>query len=702
MTRLCFALIVVVSADNAFAEPPVWNVLDGPSKDSRLGTPRNLRDAYHPWKPTQTTVADWNKEAQRIRQQLLVACGLWPMPVKHALKPVIHGKIDRGDYTVEKVYFASHPGHYVTGNLYRPKNIKGKIPAILSPHGHWSNGRFYDAGDGNAKAQIAQGGEKFMAGGRYPLQARMVHLARLGCTVFHYDMVGYADSNAINHRSGYMDAAAGLRLQNLLGLQTFNSIRALDFVLSLPEVDSKRIGVTGASGGGTQTFMLCAIDPRPAVAFPAVMVSTGMQGGCVCENSAYMRQGINNIAIAALFAPKPMALSGADDWTIEIETKGLPELRYVYGLFGKKDYVHAKCYPQFKHNYNQVSREMMYAWFATYLDIDKKPFTERDFKPVAPADLSVFNTDHAKPADSKNPAELKAYLKETSEAAYKDLLAQTSQGTNDYRRVVGVAARIMLDSGVSKDALSKSTHKDTKIGGVLVARGKFSRKESGEEIPYIRLTPDGVADKDLSGHVVWIDGRGKKSLFDGNGKLQPAIKRLLAANKSVLSADVFRTGELTKPNLAKVNAGYQGYTFGYNRTIIANRVRDILTSIASVTPGNQPVDIVGTQGAGPWVLLARGLVKQDVRKTIADVDGFGFSQVTATSDDNYLPGALKYGGLGGLAALAVPAQLTVGGLKRVSAAEVAPLKQVYGRATGKLELRENPLGRDEIAELILK
>ena len=113
----------------------------------------------------------------------------------------------------------------------------------------------------------------------------MVELARLGCVVFHYDMVGYADSQPIKHASGFTDAEAELRLQSAMGLQTFNSIRALDFLSSLPDVDPKRIGVTGASGGGTQTFTLCAVDPRPAVAFPAVMVSTNMQGGCVCETA---------------------------------------------------------------------------------------------------------------------------------------------------------------------------------------------------------------------------------------------------------------------------------------------------------------------------------------------------------------------------------------------------------------------------------
>ena len=135
----------------------------------------------------------------------------------------------------------------------------------------------------------------------------------MGCVVFHYDMVGYADSKQIAHRAGFTDAEAELRLQSFMGLQTCNSIRALDFLVSLPDVDPKRIGVTGASGGGTQTFILCAIDDRPAAAFPAVMVSTGMQGGCICENCSYLRVGTGNIELAGLFAPKPLGMTGADD-----------------------------------------------------------------------------------------------------------------------------------------------------------------------------------------------------------------------------------------------------------------------------------------------------------------------------------------------------------------------------------------------------
>jgi len=132
-------------------------------------------------------------------------------------------------------------------------------------------------------------------------------LARLGCVVFHYDMIGNSDNklivpqkgkdgnakevNVLVHREGFKDVAAQLRLQTFMGLQTLNSVRVLDFVQSLPDVDPNRIGITGASGGGTQSFVLAAVDERVTASFPAVMVSTSMQGGCICENSAYLRTG---------------------------------------------------------------------------------------------------------------------------------------------------------------------------------------------------------------------------------------------------------------------------------------------------------------------------------------------------------------------------------------------------------------------------
>ena len=347
MRMLLVCLIVAgaaVAADSDSKKPA----------DRRLTTVRTLDDKDFDLKPP-ATLAAWKARRESLREQVLVANGLWPMPARGPIEATIHGRIDRDGYAVEKVFFASMPGHYVTGNLYTPRDKDGalpadKLPGVLCPHGHWRNGRFYDAGEVAAKAQVAKKAEKTIEGGRYPLQARCAQLARMGCVVFHYDMVGYADSKAIEH-TAFVGVEAELRLQSLMGLQTLNSLRALDFLAGLSKVDPKRIGVTGASGGGTQTFVLGAIDDRPAVAFPAVMVSTQMQGGCVCENCSYLRVGTGNVELAALFAPKPMAMSGANDWTIHIERRGLPELKAVYKLYGAEDKVAAKCWPLFEHNY---------------------------------------------------------------------------------------------------------------------------------------------------------------------------------------------------------------------------------------------------------------------------------------------------------------------------------------------------------------
>ncbi len=187
-------------------------------------------------------------------------------------------------------------------------------------------------------------------------------LARMGVIAFAWDMVGYADSTAIEHRAGFTDADAELRLQSFLGLSMWNAVRAVDFLLTLPDVDPARIGINGASGGGTQSLLLAAIDDRIATAVPAVMVSGNMQGGCICENATLMRLGTNNIELTALAAPRPLAAVAANDWTTDFMTKGLPELKTIYALMGAPDAVAGQKF-EFPHNDNQVSREYAYAWF---------------------------------------------------------------------------------------------------------------------------------------------------------------------------------------------------------------------------------------------------------------------------------------------------------------------------------------------------
>ncbi len=342
----------------------------------------------------------------------------------------------------------------------------------------------------------------------------------MGCVVFQYDMVGHSDSKMIPHREGFTDAEAELRLQSFMGLQTWNSIRSLDFLLSLPDVDPTRIGVTGASGGGTQTFILCAVDDRPTVAFPAVMVSTEMQGGCVCENASYLRQGTGNVELAALFAPKPLGMTGAHDWTLHVEETGLPSLKALYKLYGAEDRVMAKVFPQFEHNYNQVSREVMYNWFNKYLKLGQpEPVTEKPFEPVVPTrNLSVYDEQHPLPKDAVDASRLRQLLTEESDQQIEALLPKDAKGLDEYRRVISTALRVMIHDELprSEDVEAKEVGDRQEQGGVISRRYLLSRKGAGEQVPAV-----GMCRANFNGTVVvWVHPDGKSSLFK-NGKLVP-------------------------------------------------------------------------------------------------------------------------------------------------------------------------------------
>ncbi len=676
------------------------------SPDQRLQTVRKLRDAMHPWTPPET-LTEWERESEAIRRRILVSNGLWPMPPKPPLNPTIHGRIDRGDYTVEKVFFTSHPGHYVTGNLYRPKNGRGPFPGVLSPHGHWSNGRFYEAKEADVKKMLSSGAESHEPAARSALQARMVQLARMGCVVFHYDMVGYADSQSIAHRSGLTDVQAGLWLQNHMGLQTFNSIRALDFLMSLDDVDPQRIGVTGASGGGTQTFILGAIDPRPAVAFPAVMVSTAMQGGCVCENASYLRIGVNNVAFAALFAPRPMALSGADDWTIAIETKGLPELRHVYGLYDRQGFVEANAFPQFPHNYNQVARALMYEWFNRHLELGLEgPIREREFERLTTEQMSVFDEAHPRPKDAKTAEQLREYLTEVARAQFAELLPEDAAGLKKYREVVGGAARILLDEGVpAADAITTHSSGSVEHDGLTVTKSIIGRADTGERIPLVLLSPEADGKSPV---VLWLEDGGKSQLLTAGGQPAAGVRELLAAGVSVASIDLLGIGEQEPPQSAEefqqIDGTYHGYTFGYNRPLLSQRVRDVLTVIGHLAREERTgeVALAGSGDSGVIALLAAAMAGDAIAGVTIELAGFGFREVRSTDDPMYLPGALKYGGLPGLAALAAPTPVDISGAAKETLADWTPLKSASAASGGKLSLQHDSRDRESVSKAILQ
>lgn len=650
--------------------PQVFDPSRGPD-DVRL---HELHDVDHPYlfTPHFTARSAWERHAKTLREQVLVAEGLWPMPPKTPLNPVIHGKIDRDDYTIEKVFFASYPGHYVSGNLYRPKNKAGKLPGVLCPHGHWPDGRFYERSDDEARKQIDEGAEKTMQGAKYPLQARCAMLARMGCVVFHYDMVGYADSKPIEHRTGFTDAEAVLRLQSFMGLQTWNSIRAMDFLASLPDVDTSRLAVTGASGGGTQTFILGAADDRPAVIFPAVMVGEEMQGGCVCENAPLLRVRTNNVEIAATFAPKPLGMTGANDWTRAIEFKGLPELKAIYKLFGAENDVTAKHF-SFEHNYNQVSREMMYNWFNQHLKLGwPSPVVEKPFEPVPPRELSVYDDEHPRPSDACDAKTLRRYMTETSDRQLHEL---ASQGASAYRHVVATALRVMINDhfpSAPEVTMSRSSGPQP-IDRATMETGALARRNSGEAVPFVSLVP-----QDWDGTVVvWAFAKGKSGLFDESGKPTSDVKQLLGRKTAVISADLFLSGEFREAGEKAAAAGdyekqhYSAFFNGYNRSVAANRVHDLLTVLGYVRhwKGTRTLDLVASEQAGPLALVARAMAGANVRRAAIDLNGFDFNQLTDDKDPLLLPGALKYGGVRGIARLCTSGQTLLSGCPAASGAD---------------------------------
>ncbi len=324
------------------------------------------------------SVVSWEKRAEVIRKGIIGGLKFDQMPkVDNDIKLIITNTHKGDGYIVENVAFESFPGFYVTGNIYRPQNAGKKNAAILCPHGHWANRRLM------AEAQL-----------------RCAAFARMGAIVFIYDMVGYTDSRQVTH-----DIPVALLLQ------TWNSKRVLDYLLSRPDVDAERIGITGASGGGTQTLVLTAIDNRIKVSVPVVMVSAHFFGGCNCESGMPIHKSknhqTNNVEIAALCAPRPMLLiSDGTDWTRNTPLIEYPYIQKVYALYNAEHKVENDHFPAEIHDYGFNKRSAVYPFLAHHLQLSlsKLPYKngfDESFVTILPDDeLRVFSAEHPIPANA--------------------------------------------------------------------------------------------------------------------------------------------------------------------------------------------------------------------------------------------------------------------------------------------------------------
>jgi len=529
--------------------------------------------------PAYHSRAEWESHKQKLRDQILFAAGLVPLPERNPLHPVIFGRIERNDYTIEKVYLETLPGYYLCGNLYRPRGPKAKSPGVLVAHGHWYYGRLEN--------QVLNSG-----------QARAANLALQGYVAFAYDMVGYNDTNQTPHDFGGPREA--LWSFGPMGLQLWNSMRAVDFLESLPDVDADRIAMTGESGGGTQTFLLTAVDDRVKYSVPVNMISASMQGGSQCENAPGLRLDTFNVEFGAMMAPRPMLMIAATgDWTHNTPREEYPAIRSVYELYDRAADV-AMVQMMAPHNYNLASREAMYTFFNHRILGEREDVKERPTEIEKLQDLLVWE-GRALPANALNYDQLEAQW-----------IAAAKRQSAETRDVEALRQRLRL-------ALATEWPEQ-----VLSER-------DGERI---LLGRPGKGDR-VSGVVI---GSGVPSVLvvDADGAEEAARKN---TRSSALLLTAFQTGFAVAPRDRSAE-----HFLTFNRTDDQNRVQDILTALAYLKQaGAKDLRVVGTGRAAVWALFAAAVAGIPVALDAAPEDFAGQDQDFL--ERFFVPGIQRAGGL---------------------------------------------------------
>jgi len=622
-------LTVVITTNAAFdpadAEPLMYAADPGSfPRDARLDLVRdtNTEFAMTPFDSRK----DWEAFAGDLRRKLLVGSGLWPLPERTPLNVHIEDVATHDDYIVSRVHFEATPGFFVTGNLFRPTG-PGPFPGVVCPHGHWEHGRLEH-------------------GERGSVPARGITLARMGMVAFTYDMLGYNDSRQIDHRFEDQSEEERKRLElwgiHPFSLQLWSSIRVIDFIQALPYIDADNIACTGASGGGTQTFALTAVDDRIKVAAPVNMISHSMQGGCICENSPLIRLNASNMEVGALAAPRPMMMiSATGDWTTKTPEVEYPAIRGIYDLYDAADHV-ANVHVDAGHNYNQTSREAVYRFFGKWV-LDDGPkwasFSEPEAVPESIETARVF------PEDSKQ------------ESGERILQSLVNERRNRSAASLAENADALYDvTGVTKPAsgevTASLTDSDSHNGYILerltIARG-------GDRIPAILYRPTDAA----SGSTLVVHEKGKAALADMNRAAPgPVVARLIESGKAVLAIDPFGVGE-TLTNAADRKHGAFSTTFLPTDT--GYRIQDIVTSLAYLRFRDDLGEVsalIGLGDAGVWSLFASAL-DGDVPKTIVDANGFDPNDDAAWMDRHYLACVQSSGGVNTAAAMIAPNSLSV-------------------------------------------
>lgn len=295
---------------------------------------------------------DWEQRKAQLKACLPSALGLSPMPTKPSTQIILTKIRKYNGYTVQNFALETLPGIYVCGSIYKSSLKMKQYPIILNPNGHFGQGRY-----------------------RADQQNRCAMQARMGAIAVSWDLFAWGES--LLQFDGTLH-----RLSAAHAIQTLNTLRILDYMLSLKEADQTKVGITGGSGGGSMTMMVSAIDDRITLSIPTVMTSSYFVGGCPCESGLPAHlcgNRTNNAELSAMFAPKPqLILSDGKDWTANVPELELPYIKRIYGFYGAEENIENTHFPEEGHDYGISKRLAMYRFIAKHFNLDLKSISDSD------------------------------------------------------------------------------------------------------------------------------------------------------------------------------------------------------------------------------------------------------------------------------------------------------------------------------------
>ena len=588
------------------------------SRKSRMQDPDSFKLRIN----VPSSLDEWQTRREWLRNKTLVNTGLWPVPAKTPLNARVFDRKKADGFAVSKVYFESFPGFLVTGNLYEPIGKKGPFPAIITPHGHWEYGRLQNQGAGS-------------------IPGRCIDLARQGFVVFSPDMIGYNDSIQFPHDSNkilkQMKAGKPLPWEpktyrpefvfpeaefnglSLGGLQLWNNIRGVDFLISLDSVDPDRIGATGASGGASQVILLIATDDRIAAAAPVNIIGAERHPGCRCENIPNLWIETSTLELTATFAPKPLLMVSAteDPWTPKTPEREFPLMKRYYSLYKADDMVE-NAHINGPHNYNADTRAAVYRWLIKQLDAEgpliKQPEDYIDV--TALGDLRVFPEKTLPPTASSAQEVLKRWI-DNSKQQFLDSLpenpAEYDLFSHNFRTALSQNLNVIP---ASLNSPEYSIEAKESRGEILYSLETIGIKSQGTWIELESACKD--IEPAQTALIVYPEKMG--ALLNPDGKSDfPWLKSMLDRKYHVYHIRGYASDQLS---ISMKERDSYNWSDAYNRSNLTNGIQDTLTAIRSIKEAypELPLTVIGLEGKGLTAACAAAL-DGNVNKLAVDMNG---------------------------------------------------------------------------------